>query len=288
MGTFLARAALLALAGALGCDAAPAPSPAATAPSAASLAPEVLHDEAEIEAYLAAFPKDAYTVHAVPEVGRFWIDHGEDRIKKLIVEGTVHEPHVVEVLADHVRPGSAVIDVGAHVGTLTLEMARLAGPEGRVYAFEPVRKLFRELHHNMALNEASNVVPLRYALGKGPPRVVEMEAVDLARESGANIGRGGDPVELRSLDSFGFRGVSLIKIDVEGFELFVLDGAEETIRRERPVLVVEIMGGHHYEHSPPAIRNQIDVTKLRIRQLGYELAQVGPHDYLAIPHAADG
>ncbi len=248
-----------------------------------STAPLVLHDEAEVEVYLAGFPSDEYQMHEVPGLGRFYIDDPDERIKKVIVAGQRWEEHIIEVLEEHVRPGSVALDVGAHIGTHTLTMSRLVGPSGRVYAFEPVQKTYRELRRNLELNGVTNVVPLRYAIGKGAASVIEMNPIHPGEEGGTSVGHGGDRVELRSLDSFGFEQVSLIKIDVEGFELPVLDGAEETIRRNRPVLVVEIMGGYDYETAPPDARMQIDVTRWRIAGLGYTVQRVKKQDYLALP-----
>jgi FkbM family methyltransferase len=248
-----------------------------------STAPLLLHDEAEIDAYLAEFPADAYRVVEVPGVGRFHVDDPEERIKKVLASGQRWEEHIIEVLEEHVRPGSVAIDVGAHIGTHTLTLARLVGPSGRVYAFEPVRKTYRELRRNLELNGVTNVVALRYALGRGAPSVIEMNPIHEGEEGGTSVGHGGDRVELRTLDSFGFEGVSLVKIDVEGFELPVLDGAEDTIRRNRPVLVVEIAGGYDYETAPPDAKMQIDVTRWRIAGMGYRVERVRKQDYLALP-----
>jgi FkbM family methyltransferase len=248
-----------------------------------STAPLLLHDEAEIDAYLAEFPADAYRVVEVPGVGRFHVDDPEERIKKVLASGQRWEEHIIEVLEEHVRPGSVAIDVGAHIGTHTLTLARLVGPSGRVYAFEPVRKTYRELRRNLELNGVTNVVALRYALGRGAPSVIEMNPIHEGEEGGTSVGHGGDRVELRTLDSFGFEGVSLVKIDVEGFELPVLDGAEDTIRRNRPVLVVEIAGGYDYETAPPDAKMQIDVTRWRIAGMGYRVERVKKQDYLALP-----
>jgi FkbM family methyltransferase len=246
-------------------------------------APLLLHDEADLQAYLDAFPSDEYQVHEVPGLGRFYIDDPDERIKKYIVEGRRWEEHIIEVLEEHVRPGSVVVDVGAHIGTHTLTMSRLVGPSGRVYAFEPVKKIYRELRRNLELNGVTNVVALRYALGKGSPTVIEMNPIHEGEEGGTAVGHGGDAVELRSLDSFGLEQVSLIKIDVEGFELPVLDGAEETIRRNRPVLVVEILGGYDYETAPEQARMQIDVTRWRIGGLGYSVDRIWKQDFLGLP-----
>ena len=58
------------------------------------------------------------------------------------------------------------LDIGAYIGTHAMLMGRLVGPAGRVYAFEPQRKIFLELRHNVRLNGLDGVVkPLRFALG---------------------------------------------------------------------------------------------------------------------------
>ncbi len=62
----------------------------------------------------------------------------------------------------------------------------------------------------------------------------------------------GFPVEVRTLDSFELHDVDLIKIDCEGYELFVLQGGEETIRRERPTVFVEQKIGNLFRYGQPA------------------------------------
>ena len=78
------------------------------------------------------------------------------------------------------------------------------------------------------LNQIKNAIPLRFALGFDS-EIVEMSPSRQGNEGGTGVGKGGDKVELRSIDSFDFRNVSLIKIDVEGYEKFVIDGAWETM-----------------------------------------------------------
>ena len=254
------------------------------------LAPLLLRDAAETEKYVEAFPFADYERHVVPrppwscplkgwahclsiwwrtpQIGRFWIEPPpRDLIKGTLADGLVWEPHVVRNLQAHVVPGSVALDVGAYIGTHALLMGRLAGPEGRVYAFEPQRKAYRELRRNIELNELANVTTLRYAVG-AETRIVEMNPSKKADlfvltekgewdktgripgESGLSVGAGGDRAELRPLDSFGFRNVSLLKIDVEGFEDEVLAGAERLIRDSRPVILLEILGGKAYPGAP--------------------------------------
>jgi FkbM family methyltransferase len=218
------------------------------------------------EAYLEAFPVDDYDVIEVPTVGKFYLDDNPAKVKTTLRSGKPWEPHVLRWLEHHIVEGSTALDVGAHIGSITVPMANLVGPEGHVYAFEPQRKIHRELVHNLRLNGLTNVTPLRLAVGS-EPGVVEMNPV-VEYDGQVKVGEGGDEVELRTIDSFGFSDVSLIKIDVEGYDFEVLKGATETIRVWRPALVVEITG---------------EDTKKLLRASDYVLHANSGHDYLALP-----
>ena len=246
--------------------------------------PAVLDDTGEIREYLNAFPVEQYRQYEVRRLGRFFIDNTEDEIKRIIAAGEIWDAHVLELLENYVKPGTVVLDVGAHIGTHTVSIARLVGPWGRVYAFEPQRKMYRELYHNLALNGVTNAVTLRYAVGSGEARIIEMNPAAAENEGGTAVGSGGDRVELRTLDSFGFGRVSVIKIDVEHYENEVLDGAVETIRRNHPVIVIEIMGGKNYRTASPDVRERIHATWKKLERLGYTVTPVFNHDYLALPH----
>ncbi|MDA1091814.1 MAG: FkbM family methyltransferase [Acidobacteria bacterium] len=248
-----------------------------------SVAPELLVDLEETRRYLNGFPLDDYQRYDVPGIGSFFIDDPADMIKQVIVAGDKWERHSFDLLDEYVVPGTVAVEVGAHIGTHTVRIGQLAGPWGRVYAFEPQRKMYRELHHNLALNGLTNVVALRMAIGSGETRVIEMNPATPGNEGGTGVGSGGDRAELRSLDSFGFDHVSLLKIDVEHYENEVLDGALDTIRRNRPVIFIEIMGGHGPEEASPDVLERIAFTRSKLEALGYSVSQVFKHDYLALP-----
>jgi FkbM family methyltransferase len=202
-----------------------------------ALAPQLLCDTDEIAAYLDQFPTGDYQIAEVPGLGRFYVDDNPSRVKKTLLSGKPWEPYVVEEMAKHVASGDTVLDIGAHIGSLTVPMARLVGEKGKVYAFEPQRKIFRELIHNLKLNELTNAVPLRFALSSETGVVWMRGAIS---DGQAFVGKRGDVVEARTIDSFGFSDVSLIKVDVEGHEAEVLQGAEKTIGALHPVIIVEI------------------------------------------------
>ncbi len=154
-----------------------------------------------------------------------------------------------------VRPGSVALDIGAWRGPWTRALARVAR---RVHAFEPQPKLARAVR----LTTPANVTVHEIALSDGPPGEAQLwmpagraglDALATLRDgrSSREVQREGTIEEIEvataPLDSFGFRDVSFVKIDVEGHESAVLAGATETIETNRPRLLVEIEQRHLFE-----------------------------------------
>lgn len=141
----------------------------------------------------------------------------------------------IETVQPYINPGSVVIDIGAHVGTMAIPMARYAGT---LMAFEPMKENQKYLEMNIIKNAADNIIVFKNALGarKG---TVSMSPVD-ASNTGSNTVRGPGDIPMETLDSYYFDNVSLIKIDVEGYEPDVLAGAGYTIEQNRPVVFFEL------------------------------------------------
>ena len=152
----------------------------------------------------------------------------------------------LHVLADIVPTGRVALDVGAHKGVYARVLSGLAS---HVHAFEPNPKVFRWL--NRAL--PGNVTPHGIALSDRDGQA-ELFLPRRARNfsgSGGSLNprkakkpHGTVRVSTRTLDSFGFRDVGFIKIDVEGAEARVLGGAHATIARSKPVLQIELEERH--------------------------------------------
>jgi FkbM family methyltransferase len=163
--------------------------------------------------------------------------------KVLRVLGGTYEREQTELFATHVRPGATVLDVGAHVGYYTLLAARLAGTDGRVLAFEPEPGNAERLRRHVALNRLGQVEVVEAAVAARPG------AASFARGTGSGTGRlmaRGDS-EVRTVaidDEVAARGIrpAVIKIDVEGAERIVLEGADRTLRTARPVLFLSTHG----------------------------------------------
>lgn len=158
--------------------------------------------------------------------------------------------------------GGLNIDVGANIGFMSMAMSTV----GRTVAFEPQPELFKLLKENFN-GECYNMALSRTDGATIMPRIRYGER---GNYGGVPIGVRGDlgsiAVEMRTLDSFGFSGVSLIKIDVEGHELQVLQGAVETIKRDKPILYVE-------DDRPEKSR---DLREFIYKQLGYDIEEHNP------------
>jgi len=170
----------------------------------------------------------------------------------------------VEAFRHLVQRGSVVLDIGANIGAHTVPLAQLTGPTGIVIAFEPQPILHQMLCANLALNSVPNALTHGVALSDQPgtcripilnygkPFNFGGVSMDMVSE--------GESVPVSTLDRFQFQRVDFIKLDVEGFESKVLDGAAETLKRCRPALYVE---NDRPEKSPRLIQQLMD--------LGYRL-----------------
>ena len=147
------------------------------------------------------------------------------------------------LLRQLIRPGMNVVEAGANMGTHSVDMARACAP-GIFYAFEPQPRLFQILAGNLALNNIVNALAYPEGCGdaEGYARIPWIDYDHDGNFGGISLRAEDDrgvPVRVRTIDSLALPQCGLIKIDVEGFEPRVIQGAADTIRRCRPFLYVE-------------------------------------------------
>lgn len=248
------------------------------------LSANCINDPLELEQYIASFPTQDYIVCDVPHQGKFYAEpYRNDTIKNVLRKGDPWEPHILSTIEEYVVPGTVALDIGSHIGTFTMAMSQAVGENGTVYAFEPQRKIYRELRKNCELNNAQNVVCHRIAIGD-QEQIIEMDIETYPGSEGSTgIGQGGDITEMRTLDSFHLTNVSFVKIDVERTEEQVLDGMVDTILQNKPVIAIELQGGYLWETAPPEIRQKMINSIAKLEALGYSVTRIYQHDYLALP-----
>ena len=155
---------------------------------------------------------------------------------------------------------STLIDIGAHAGSFTLKMAKKMD---RVVAIEPNPRTFRFLLQNIKLNKLDNVVAINAAVSdrEGTTRLFLRDASHLS--SIMFHANEGVQVATETLDGIVKRldlsQVSFIKLDAEGAESIVLQGAKKTLESNRPNIAMEI-------HSQSEAE---DISRL-LRSMGYK------------------
>ena len=180
---------------------------------------------------------------------KLWIDLTDYGVSA----GCLHddwEPAETDFILAVLSPGDVFLDIGANIGWFSILAAHAVGPEGRVYAFEPREDRHRRLAQSVmdngfegrcfvettALGATASEKELAWVPTEHNPGHSFL-APETLPEDAERLGR----VSVRSLDSFDIAPpVRVIKIDVEGAELQVLEGARDLIARDRPILVIEI------------------------------------------------
>jgi FkbM family methyltransferase len=155
-----------------------------------------------------------------------------------------------KALARLIRPGDIVFDVGANIGLVCVYMHRLCNPNGSIYAFEPVEDTFWMLMETLALNRCDSVRPLQLAISDRRGKIT-MNIFDRQHSEFNSLGRptmpGLDGKKVRpntiqevptdTLDHFcesqGIGHIDFLKVDVEGFEKQVFEGAHQLLRNRR-------------------------------------------------------
>jgi FkbM family methyltransferase len=161
-----------------------------------------------------------------------------------------YEPELRDIMRAVLRAGGTAIDVGANAGWHTLLMARLVGPGGRVLAVEPNPSVREHLMRNLAINGLTHVEVDGVALAEaqGMLNFVAPPADDPASASGHVVSSGAAAhetirVAASTLDALAAEKkldrIDLLKIDAEGFEWPILQGAERSIVRFRPCILFE-------------------------------------------------
>lgn len=161
----------------------------------------------------------------------------------------VFEPGIQSAIHRYCKPGDVVCDVGANIGVYTTQMSRLVGEQGSVIAFEPTKKFHECLLRNLKLNHCTNVTVEKLIVSD----TLAVHEISISDQT-ASINLIPDPEQRESIESttldqrlYDIASLSLLKIDVDGWDLHVLNGGREVIQKHRPVIIVECTRSDHSE-----------------------------------------
>jgi FkbM family methyltransferase len=210
------------------------------------------------------------TRSAVPQQTRVWVNIPSGLGKGLAVRldprfemnyasGT-YETNLQKALSEHLRAGSVVYDVGAHIGVVSLFASELVGSTGAVFAFEADPENAKRIEAHAQRNNLRQIQVFSCAVWSSSGKLSFQRASARSSRNQGSVARasgGADQdvivVESIKIDDFAQRHPppTLIKIDVEGAEAEVLLGCEHVVSRSHPVFICEV---HHRQAEEEVCR----------------------------------
>jgi FkbM family methyltransferase len=176
------------------------------------------------------------------------IDKDDAGISNDLYSDGIREAYITKELPKYIHQGDTVIDIGANIGYYVMQESKLVGNDGIVYAIEPVPSNFKILQDNILLNGCENVLTRNIAIGNSNrDDVIHISAMSnmcsMAKKKGYRSYIEDVPVRVLTLDTFvaNNRFPDLIRMDVEGYELEILQGMKGILNVERPMkLFIEV------------------------------------------------
>lgn len=210
----------------------------------------------------------------------FFCDKNDSVVSASIRSGIPWESFMHQYFKKFSNKNKIALDIGANIGTHTIYLSEYFK---EVHGFEPQRKVFDLLKSNIEINNCHNVKLHNFGLGV-KNEIVQMQEYDensdfnqggVGIDLKKNSEKKGEEIYVKVLDELNLKDVSFIKLDVEGYEYFVLKGAEKTISISRPIIIIEI------NHRSEEYRKNIFKF---FKKLQYKLKRISWADYLALPN----
>ena len=168
----------------------------------------------------------------------------QDVIRNTIINNKIYEEEVYNAVKKHIKPNSIVLDIGSNYGQMSILWSKVK-PGVQVYSFEASSYIFTILKKNIEINNA-NVKAFNNIVGNVREKLayISKSKLDKYTSYGSNKleftkeKKNSDKIECIKIDDIAFnQNISVMKIDVQGFDLHVLKGAKETIKKyEMPII----------------------------------------------------
>lgn len=217
---------------------------------------------------------------------RVQIDVRDGVIGASLYMGRTWEPEIVRLLRSLDLAGGVAVDVGANIGWHTMNLSKCVGRMGRVFAFEPDTHNYSLLESNLKANQMSNVTAERVAIGErvgectlrlNPWNFGDHRVVTGVHENGIRY----QTVRMKTLDSaldsVASGLIRFIKVDVQGYDLHVLEGMSETLKRNPCVILLLEISGALLKNAGACGSEFVD----RLRASGFDGFEV--HEHRLVP-----
>lgn len=205
-------------------------------------------------------------------------------ICNILKQNLVWEPYLHEIFKKHINSQSVVLEAGTHIGTHSILLSQLCS---KIFLFEPLKSSFLLLKENLNLNNCQNAVVYNMALGERQKSTEfswitdnNVGASGLKDNPMGDYGSGtGVSVQVTTIDHLNLEKLDFVKLDAEGYEPLIIQGAMATIRRFKPIITLECWKDHN-GHSD---LNHTANLYQDLLSLGYNLRQIEHSDYLFWP-----
>ncbi len=205
------------------------------------------------------------------------------------------EYSTLKLFEELLNPGDVVLDIGANSGLYSIFYSQLVGESGKVFSFEPDAATFKILQENIELNNCQNIQAFNFALSDKecfiemvdyePPdlKLAETDSFKYIREISEDekgkVQTGIKAFPLDELSSLAhLEKVDVIKIDVEGAELLVLQGAKNLLKKHKPIIVFELSTewARRFNYKPYE-------ALVLLHELGFEMEEYDLQQWIARP-----
>lgn len=168
----------------------------------------------------------------------------KDAVCNTISRGKYFEPDIIEVAREFVRKGTTVLDIGANFGQMSIEFSKMVGEHGDVYSFEAQEIIHDYLIKNIAANNRNNIRTIKDAVWNESGKTVWFKHIDYNCEAPYSgnyiVEKGAFSCDTITVDSLNISTpISFIKCDIQGSDLFALQGAKNTIEKHKPTILFE-------------------------------------------------
>lgn len=199
----------------------------------------------------------------LPDGLKLWIDPENDNgVERSLYYNGSYESGTINFIEKHLKSGDCFVDVGANIGLMSLKASKIVGKQGKVYSFEPHPNTAKILRFNISLNSIINTETIEKGVGSKSDSAKIFDRWDVNRGGASllpsNSEEKGYNIEVVTLDEmFSDKAISMIKIDIEGYELEALKGAKQILSSTKPpILIVECTEEtEHQEYTREALYN---------------------------------
>lgn len=221
-------------------------------------------------------------------IGNYYLPNNapNDIVINSMKMGKYFEEYILDVAERYIVPNTAVLDVGANLGQMSIQFSKLTGLGGEIYSFEADDYIFDFFLKSIEANKCTNIKPIFGAVYNEFNKILHFPKQDFLKFGAygsyglnpqSSIGREVKTITIDSLEIK--RPISFMKVDVQGSDLFAMQGAEQTIRRNKMPIIFEFEQQFQKDFNT-SFQDYVDF----VEHISYKFEEViGDINYLILP-----